>query len=169
MTHLYNCMEGIHHRKPGAVPAALEGGVTVELITDGFHIHPAVIRLTHTLFGEKLCLISDSIRCAGLSDGEYDMAGMAFTVTDGKATLKGRDTIAGSSIHLMDGLKRAVSFGIPLEKAVYAATEVPASVIGAGNETGSISTGKSADFVILDKELNVVSVYINGKKYVEEP
>lgn len=163
VTHLYNCMPGIAHRDPGPIPAALEEGATVELITDGYHVHPSVIRLTFRLFGEKTVLISDSLRCAGMPDGDYCMAGLDITVKKGKATLRGKDTIAGSSIHLMEGLRRAVSFGIPLENAVYSATAAPAKVIGCEAEIGSLEAGKYADMVLLDNALNVKAVYINGK------
>ena len=163
VTHLYNCMPGILHREPGPIPAALEEGATVELITDGFHVHPSVIRMTFKLFGDKVVLISDSLRCSGMPDGDYDMGGLPITMKNGKATLRGKETLAGSSIHLMEGLRRAVGFGIPLTDAVYAATKAPAAVIGREKEIGSIEKGKYADFIILDSELNVKAVYINGK------
>lgn len=163
VTHLYNCIPGIHHRQPGPIPAALEEGATVELITDGHHVHPSVIRMTFQLFGDKVVLVSDSLRCAGMPDGDYDMGGLPITMKNGKATLRDRETLAGSSIHLMEGLRRAVGFGIPLTDAVYAATKAPAMVIGCEHEIGSIGDGKFADFVLLDSELNVKAVYINGK------
>lgn len=163
-THLFNGMPGLHHRAPGVIAAALDSNATVELITDGFHIHPSVIRLTSRLFNDKLCLISDSLRCAGMPDGDYTLGGQEIEMINGKAFLKGTDTIAGSSIHLMEGLRRAVSFGVPLEKAIIAATDTPSKVIKMDNEIGSLKKGKYADFVVLDKDLNVKSVYINGKR-----
>ena len=163
-THLYNGMPSLHHREPGVIAAASDAGATVELITDGLHIHPAVVRLTHRLFGEKLVLISDSLRCAGMPDGEYDLGGQSITVKDGKATLTGTDTLAGSSIHLMEGLRRAVSFGLPLEAAVTAATLAPAKAIRMADTIGSLETGKCADFVLLDQDLNVKAVYIDGAR-----
>lgn len=163
VTHLYNCIPGIAHREPGPIPAALEEGATVELITDGYHVHPSVIRLTFELFGDRVVLISDSLRCAGMPDGDYNMGGLEITMSNGKATLMGKETLAGSSIHLMEGLRRSVSFGVPLESAVYAATKSPAEVIGCDRVIGSLEQGKSADFVLLDSELNVKAVYINGK------
>ncbi|MBQ8935199.1 MAG: N-acetylglucosamine-6-phosphate deacetylase, partial [Oscillospiraceae bacterium] len=120
-THLFNGMPGLGHRAPGVIAAASDCGATVELITDGLHVHPSVVRLTHRLFREKLCLISDSLRCAGMPDGDYELGGQPITMKNGKATLTGINTLAGSSIHLMDGLRRSVSFGIPLEAAIYAA------------------------------------------------
>ncbi|MCD7927817.1 MAG: N-acetylglucosamine-6-phosphate deacetylase, partial [Oscillospiraceae bacterium] len=161
-THLYNAMPSLLHRAPGVIAAASDAGATVELISDGLHVHPAVVRLTHRLFGDKLVLISDSLRCAGMPDGDYTLGGQPITMKNGKATLSGTDTLAGSSIHLMDGLRRAVSFGVPLEAAVTAATLTPARVIRREGEIGSIAPGLWADLVVLDKTLQVKAVYIGG-------
>ena len=97
-----------------------------------------------------------------MPDGEYMLGGQPITLKNGKATLKDSDTLAGSCIHLMDAVKNAVSFGIPLEDAVTAATAAPARVIGKGNEIGSIAPGLCADFLLLDDELNLEAVYIDG-------
>ncbi|MCD8366561.1 MAG: N-acetylglucosamine-6-phosphate deacetylase [Clostridiales bacterium] len=163
-THLFNAMPSLHHREPGVIAAASDAGATVELITDGLHIHPAMVRLTYRLFGEKLVLISDSLRCAGMPDGDYVLGGQPITMKNGRATLSGSDTLAGSSIHLMDGLRRAVSFGVPLEAAVTAATLTPAKVIHRDSEIGSLAPGKWADLVVLDRQLNVKAVYIDGNR-----
>lgn len=162
-THLFNAMPALHHRDPGVIAAARDSGATVELISDGLHIHPAVVRLTSALFGDKLCLISDSLRCTYMPDGEYEFGGQTITLKNGKACMTGTDTLAGSTIHLIDGVKRAVKFGVPLEKAVYAATLAPAKVIKADDTIGSLSKGKCADLVILDKDLNARDVYIDGQ------
>ena len=161
-THLYNAMPPLHHRAPGVIAAASDAGATVELIVDGFHSHPSVVRLTYRLFGEKLVLISDSARCAGMPDGDYTLGGQPITMKNGKATLKGSDTIAGSSIHLLDGLRRAVEFGVPLSAAVTAATLTPARVIGRDGEIGSLDAGKRADLVLLDQELGIRAVFVDG-------
>ncbi|MCD7753435.1 MAG: N-acetylglucosamine-6-phosphate deacetylase [Clostridiales bacterium] len=166
-THLFNGMPSLHHREPGVIAAASDAGATVELITDGLHIHPAVIRLTHRLFGDRLTLISDSLRCAGMPDGDYVLGGQAITVKKGRATLSGSDTLAGSSIHLMDGLRRAVSFGVPLEAAVTAATLTPAKVIRQEDELGTLAPGRRADLVLLDRAMNLKAVYIDGRRVNE--
>jgi N-acetylglucosamine-6-phosphate deacetylase len=98
-----------------------------------------------------------------MPDGEYMLGGQPFTMKDGKATLTGTDTLAGSSIHLLDGLKRSVSFGIPLERAVLAATMTPAKVIRKESEIGSLCVGKCADIVVLDSSLDIKAVLIDGK------
>lgn len=163
-THLYNAMPPLHHRAPGVIGAAFDSGATVELICDGIHSHPSVVRATFRMFEGKMVLISDSMRCAGLPDGDYSLGGQPVTVINGKCVLTGTDTIAGSSIHLMDGLRRAVSFGVPLETAITAATLAPAKVIGREKEIGSLAVGKCADLVLLDRELKLKAVYIDGKR-----
>ncbi len=162
-THLYNAMPALGHRAPGVIGAAFDSGAFVELITDGFHIDPSVIRMTAKTFGNRLVLISDSLRCAGMPDGEYELGGQMITMADGKAYMSGTTTIAGSSISLMEGMRRAISYGVPLEDAITAATITPAKSIGVENKIGSIAIGKAADLVLLDKELNVVQVFIDGE------
>lgn len=80
VTHMFNAMAGFHHRQPGLMAAAMDAGASVELICDGLHVHPAAVRMAHRLYGDRLDLISDSMRCAGLSDGGYTLGGQAVTV-----------------------------------------------------------------------------------------
>lgn len=161
-THLFNGMDGLHHRTPGIVAAAMDAGASVELICDGIHIHPAVIRLVHKLYGDKLNLISDSLRCAGMPDGDYVLGGQPITMKGGKATLTGTDTLAGSSISMLDAVRNVVKFGLPLADAVYAGTTAPADAAGL-TDTGRIQAGKCADLLVLDKDLNLVAVYVDGE------
>jgi len=161
-THLFNGMDGLHHRKPGIVAAAADAGANVELICDGLHIHPAVIRLAHKLYGDKLMLVSDSLRCAGMSDGDYELGGQPITLSGGVARLSGTDTLAGSSISLLDAVRNVVKFGLPLTDAVYAASTAPADAVGL-SDVGRIAPGCCADLVVLDKDLNLVSVFVDGK------
>ena len=166
-THLYNAMPPMNHRNPGVIGAVRDSEKChVELICDGVHIHPSVIRATFAMFGaERMILISDSMRATGLEDGEYTLGGQPVTVRGNLATLHD-GTIAGSATNLMDCMRFAVKeAGIPLETAVMCATENPAKEIGIFHETGSIAAGKKADFVLLDKELNVIGVYIDGKEF----
>ena len=164
-THLYNGMDGLHHRKPGIIAAALDAGADVELICDGLHIHPAAIRVAHKLYGEKLNLVSDSLRCAGMPDGDYELGGQPITLSGGVARLSGTDTLAGSAISMLDALRNVVAFGLPLTDAVYAASTAPADAIRA-KDIGRIQVGCAADLVVLDKELNLVAVYVDGEKVV---
>lgn len=162
VTHLFNGMQPLHHREPGLVGAALTAGAEVELICDGLHIHPAVINAVHRMFGKKMIIISDSLRCAGLCDGNYDLAGQPIVVKDGRATLLD-GTLAGSSGNLHSELKNVVSYGIPLEDAIYAMTEAPAKAINSYDEIGSLDVGKCADMLLLDDDLNIKATFIDGE------
>lgn len=165
LTHLYNAMPAIHHRKPGVIAAAAEAEqVSAETISDGQHVHPAAVRLAFRLFGApRMVLISDSLRCCGMPDGEYELGGQQVFLNGGVARLAD-GTIAGSATNLYDCMLRAISFGIPREDAVRAATYNPARQIGALSEVGSIAVGKRADFVLCDADLNRQAVYLGGKK-----
>ena len=142
----------------------LDSGATVELICDGLHIHPAVIRATHKLFGDKLVIISDSLRCAGMPDGEYELGGQPIEMKGGKATLRGTDTLAGSSSNLLSELQNVVAFGLPLEDAVTALTLAPARAVRLDHQIGSLAVGKQADLVLLNPDLTLDSVYVDGEK-----
>ena len=159
-THLYNAMSGLAHRAPGVVGAVFDNeNVCGELICDGIHIHPAVVRTTFKLMPERVCVISDAMRLSGVEDGGQGMLGVNMvTVKDGKATLPD-GTIAGSVTNLHAELKNLVSWGIPLETAVRAMTLTPAKEIGMENEIGSLAPGKRADLVVLDENLEIVAVY----------
>lgn len=164
VTHLFNAMNPFQHRNPGVVGAAYDEHANVELICDGIHIHPSMVRATFGLFtDEQVILISDSMMATGLDDGEYSLGGQAVHVTGTLATLAD-GTIAGSATNLMSCMKKAVSFGIPFESAIKCASENPAKEIGIFDKYGSISEGKIANAVLLDKEYNVVSVILKGKK-----
>lgn len=165
MTHLFNAMPGLHHREPGPIAAAAErDDVTAELICDGVHVHPAMVRLAFDLFGEdRVILISDTMRACGLADGSYDLGGQQVDVRGPRATLAD-GTLAGSVSDLMSCMRTAVlEMGIPLPAAVRAATVNPARAIGIDGRRGSIEPGKLADAVLLDKgTLEVRGVLLRG-------
>ena len=164
VTHLFNAMPAFSHRAPGVVGAALDSpGCRVELICDGVHIHPAVVRAVFRMFGpERVVLISDSIRGAGMPDGQYTLGGQDVTVSGALATLAD-GTIAGSVTDLMSCLRKAVSFGIPLEDAVRAAALNPAEAIGIAGRIGTLDIGKQANIAVLDSELGQKAVIFAGK------
>lgn len=167
-THLYNAMPPLNHRNPGVIGAVRDSdSCHVELICDGVHIHPSVIRATFAMFGaQRMILISDSMRATGLDDGEYTLGGQPVTVKGNLATLHD-GTIAGSATNLMDCMRFVVKHaGLPLETAVMCATANPAKEIDIFDEVGSIAVGKKADFVLLDQDLNLAGVYIDGKEFV---
>lgn len=158
-THLYNAMTGYSHREPGVVGAIFDTDtVCGELICDGIHIHPAVVRSTFKVMPERICVISDAMRLSGMEEGEGLLGVDIVTVKDGKATLPD-GTIAGSVSNLHAELKNLVSWGIPFEDAVRAMTLTPAKEIGMEKEIGSLEVGKRADMVVLDENLEIVAVY----------
>lgn len=164
LTHLFNAMSGIHHRHPGPIGAASEReNVTAELICDGIHVHPSAVRMAFRLFPGRICLISDALRCCGMADGSYSLGGQEILLSGGVARLTG-GAIAGSAADLYQCMRRAVSFGIPREQAVWAATALPARVIGRESETGAIADGRAADFVTCGGELEPEAVYLGGKR-----
>ena len=165
VTHLFNGMNPFGHRAPGVVGAALDTPLcNVELICDGVHIHPSVVRAVFKMFGYKrVILISDTMRAAGMPDGQYTLGGQDVTVKGKHATLAD-GTLAGSVTDLMRCMKTAVSFGIPLEEAVWAAAVNPARTIGIFSRAGSLEPGKRANLVVLDQDLEVKDVFFRGQR-----
>ena len=162
LTHLFNAMPEIHHRRPGVIGAASERDhVTAELICDGIHVHPAAVRMAFRLFPERICLISDSLRCCGMDDGDYEFGGQTVRLENHIVRLSD-GTIAGSASNLMECLKNAIRFGIREDEAIRASTINPAVVIGADDLIGSIEAGKYADLIICDDSLNIEQIYIGG-------
>ncbi len=161
-THLFNAMNGLHHRKPGVVGAVLEDErVRAELICDGEHIHPAVLKIAFRLLGDRALIVSDSLRANGMPEGAgYEMGGQTVRITGGKCTLPD-GTIAGSVSNLHQEVKNLVSWGVPFEQAVKAASLIPAQAIGLDKELGSIAPGKAADLVVLDGNLDIASVWVS--------
>ena len=164
-THLFNGMPVFGHRAPGVVGAAFDSGATAELICDGLHIHPSVLRAAHKLFGKNMVAISDSLRCAGMPDGQYELGGQPIEMKNGKATLLGSDTLAGSSSNLLEEVRNLVSFGFSLEDAIYTVTAAPAKAARLEN-VGAIGVGKQADLLLLTEELELDAVYIDGIQLV---
>lgn len=166
VTHLYNAMPPFSHRDPGVIGAALDADhVRVELICDGIHISPTVVRATFKMFGDdRVILISDSMRAAGLKDGEYTLGGQKVFVSKNRATLAD-GTLAGSTTNLMLCMQTAVSMGIPLHSAVKCASANPAKQLGIYHEYGSLTSGKYADIVLLNSDLSINKVILKGKTF----
>jgi N-acetylglucosamine-6-phosphate deacetylase len=165
VSHLFNGMRPFHHREPGVVGAALgDGRVTVELIADGFHVHPAALKMAVRLKGaESTALVSDSITPAGLPDGEYDFGGLKISVREDRSLLKsGR--LAGSTIRLCDAVRNMVELvGFPLAQAVEMATSTPARIVGVDDRKGSLAPGMDADITVLDRDLSVMLTMVEGR------
>lgn len=163
--HLYNAMPAFTHRAPGVVGAVADSPhVNAELICDGVHIHPAVVRATFRMLGEdRIILISDSMRATGMPDGRYTLGGLDVDVAGNRATLVSDGALAGSATNLMDCLRTAVKkMGISLETAVACATRNPAKSLGVYGQYGSIAPGKKGNVVLLDKELELKAVVKDG-------
>ncbi len=164
VTHLFNAMPPISHREPGVIPAAAEDPhVRAELICDGMHVHPAVVRLAFSLFGgERMVLISDALRCCGMPEGEYELGGQQIFLKGGIAKLAD-GTVAGSATNLYEGMRNAILFGVSETDAVRAATFNPACALGVQDRVGSIATGKLADFLVCRGDYTAKQVYIGGE------
>ena len=165
LTHLYNAMPGIHHRNPGVIPAAVENpNVRAEIICDGYHIHPASVRLAFTMFKDRMILVSDSGRCAGLPEGsKFELGGQDAWLRGGVAKLAD-GTIACSAANLWQCLTNVISWGIPEEEAIRAASYNPACALSAEGKVGSIEKGKLADFIITNADYTEKRVFIGGKE-----
>ena len=166
LTHLYNAMPAIHHRNPGVIPAAVENlKVRAEIIADGYHIHPSSVRLAFTMFKDRMILVSDSGRCAGKDEGyQFDLGGQMAEIRGGVAKLVGTETIACSASNLWQCLCNTISWGIPEEEAVRAATYNPACALGVQDVVGSIETGKVADFLVCAEGYTGKRVFLAGKE-----
>lgn len=165
--HLYNAMPAFTHRSPGVVGAVSDSPhVNAELICDGVHIHPSMVRATFKMMGaERMILISDSMRATGMCDGRYTLGGLDVDVVGNRATLVSNGAIAGSATNLMDCMKTAVKeMGLPLGTAVACATMNPAKALGEYAHYGSIAKGKKGNVVLLDRELRVQAVVKDGKR-----
>ena len=167
VTHLFNAMPPVHHRKPGVIGAACERkDIFAELICDGEHIHPSIVRMAFRLFPGRICLISDALRCCGMRDGEYELGGQKVFLKDRVARLED-GTIAGAASNLYEDMMNAIRFGIPMEDAILSATLNPARQIGMDQVIGSIEPGKKADLVVCDENWVRKEVLLGGKRVVK--
>lgn len=151
-THLYNAMRPVHHREPGPVVAALEAGAVCEIINDGHHVHPAIVRQVASHPRARMALVTDAIDAAGMPDGTYRLAGQAAEVRAGVARLAPGGALAGSTLTLDAAVGRAVAAGVSLPDAVAAATATPAAALGVGDRCGALRPGAPADLVLLDDD-----------------
>jgi N-acetylglucosamine-6-phosphate deacetylase len=163
--HFFNTLERFHHRQPGVIGAVLDDAdFTVELIADGFHLHPAAIRLVYRVKGiDKIILVTDASAFCGLEPGKYnDKSGASITVSDrGITTADG--VLAGSNLTMIEAVQNMVSFtGCSLSEAIRMATVNPARLIGLDRRKGNLETGKDADLVIFDTLFNIDMVYYRG-------
>jgi N-acetylglucosamine-6-phosphate deacetylase len=165
VTHLYNAMRGIHHREPGPLPAIFENpGVTTQVISDGVHIHPRMVALSHKLLGcDRIVLITDGIQAMGLPDGKYVYNGIPYESKEGAARYHD-GTLIGTALGLSDILKRFMEFsGVPLIEAIKTVTSNPANVIGIDDHKGYLKEGYDADIVLLKSDQTVAATIVGGR------
>lgn len=160
VTHLFNAMPPLNHREPGIVGAVFDSDrVIAEMIADGMHVHPAVLRSVFRILGpDRVALISDSCPATGLGDGIYSLGGQKIISKAGKAVLMDKKTLAGSVSTLYDCFKKVLEFGIDLNDAVVAATRTPAKAMGLIDQIGTITVGKRAELLLLDNSYNIKKV-----------
>jgi N-acetylglucosamine-6-phosphate deacetylase len=163
-THLFNAMTGMHHREPGVVGAALVSrSATAELIADGVHVHPAVLNIAATILPHRIALITDAIRACGLADGPYKLYDQEVEVKDGSARLRNGGALAGSTLTMHDAVRNMIELaGLPIERVIPLATDVPARIAGVRDRKGTIDHGYDADLVLLDKKLDIERVIVRG-------
>lgn len=166
LSHTFNAMPPLNHRNPSVIGAAFDKNIYAQVICDGLHIHPSVIRILYKLFGaERMILISDSMRATGLCDGCYEFGGQEVFVKNNCARLSD-GTIAGSISTLLGCVKKAVEFGISESEAFRMASRTPAELLGVNK--GVIAEGFDADFIVLDSGLNVVKTVIAGRVFEQK-
>ncbi|MBQ3866064.1 MAG: N-acetylglucosamine-6-phosphate deacetylase [Clostridia bacterium] len=165
LTHTFNAMQPIHHRRPGPIGAASEKHIWAQIICDGIHIHRAAILMALKLFGsDRLTLISDAIRPAGLPEGTVsESGGIPVVVRDGAVYLKDSDVLGGSGSTLWRCVKCAVSMGIDFDEAVKMATETPANLLGL--KRGAVREGYDADLLIVSDDMELDEVIVRGRRY----
>lgn len=164
ITHLFNAMNGLHHREPSLIGAVVDFPLDAELICDGIHVHPSVIRLMFRAVPEKIVVISDSMSAAGFSDGEYELGGQKVFVKDKKATLAS-GTIAGSTAQLYEEFLNLLKFGIPEEQAICSVSSNPANSVNCGDIAGSILVGRDADILVTGEKYQLEQVYLRGQAW----
>lgn len=164
-THTMNAMKQLHMHDPGILAAVLESDVYAEMICDGFHLHPAIVRLLLKAKGpERMIAVSDSMMAAGLPDGAYSIGGQDVVVENGDARLRDRGARAGSTLTMIGAARNIGEFtGLGLESISRLVSENPARMLGVFGETGSIAEGKRADLVLLDGERSIAATVVGGQ------
>ncbi len=164
-THLFNAMSSFHHRTPGIVGAVFDSDVTCDVIADGIHLHPSLLRMTQRMKQEKMILITDAMRAGCMKCGTYDLGGQEVKVFEGKAVLPD-GTLAGSVLRMNEALRNMHRVtGMRIPECIYSVTEAPAKLLGTGG--GSLSVDMPADIVIFDEDFSIITTIIDGETVYE--
>lgn len=169
VTHIFNAMPQLHHRRPGAIGAALmDDRLSVQLISDGIHLHPLIIKMIIQLKGfHDVCLITDAMRAAGMPDGDYKLGRMGTVHLEGGCVRADDGTLASTPLTMLQSLRNILGFGdASFLKAVHMVSTTPARVIGMGEYIGSIKKGYDADIVVINRDLNIDYVFLKGERVV---
>jgi N-acetylglucosamine-6-phosphate deacetylase len=164
LTHTFNGMRPFDHRSPAVLQAIVDSDVMCEIICDGLHVHPTLIRMLRRLVGpERVILITDAVAWAGLGDGQYSSGERHVEVVGGRVVLAGTDTLAGSTLTMIEAVRRYMQFtGAGLREAAKVASANPARLLGEDERIGEIRVGLQGDFVVLDERLSCVGIVKRG-------
>lgn len=162
ITHIFNAMNGLHHRKPGVIGAFFDSEAFAEMICDGIHIALPILRMMFNAYAQRIAIISDSMAATGLSDGTYMLGNLTVNVKSSVATLPD-GTLAGSAMNIYEMMQILIKNGIKAEKAIKSVTEIPAKSVGLDNTCGKIQIGRKADIVILNNDFTIDKVLLSGK------
>ena len=165
-THLFNAMSGFSHRSPGTVGAAFDSGAYAELICDGEHVFPPVLRTAFKVMGDKIAVVSDSLMAAGMPDGTICTLGIDTVTRYLRVAVLPNGTIAGSIVNILEEIRRLISFGIDESLAIRCSTITPAKIIGADAQIGSITAGKQADLLVLTEKYTPYMVFRDGIRQI---
>lgn len=165
LNHTFNAMPPLHHREPGPIGAALDLGIYAEVICDGVHLHPSIVRMLYRAFGkERMIMVSDTVSGAGLPDGEFVAGNTHRFIKDGVIRNEAGN-LAGSWCHLFEDVRRTVKMGIPREDVYYMAATTPAEYMGLNK--GKIEVGYDADFIVVTENDELLKTVIAGEIFTE--
>lgn len=162
ITHIFNAMNGLHHRSPGLIGAFFDSDAIAELICDGIHVADPILRMMFNAYSERIAIISDSMAATGLDDGTYKLGSLDVNVKNSVATLAD-GTLAGSTMNIFDMMRHLISIGIKPEKAISSVTMIPAQSVNMADSCGSIKTARKADLVVLNNDFTINTVIFDGK------